>query len=145
VPKTSNRSVIQEAGAFPRKHDEACRVNQIARMSPSAMIAADASSLTLAWIVCILLLQLMGRPSPIGGVVRFLVAVPFTLVIFGLSGLYKACRIEPSDEVKAVVICITGVQAGCAGAFWRLQTSGELSPAIALASLSLVLVPIGRL
>jgi lipopolysaccharide/colanic/teichoic acid biosynthesis glycosyltransferase len=42
-------------------------------------------------------------------------------------------------------MCITGVQAGCVGASWLLHAAGGLAPAIALGSLSMVLVPIGRL
>jgi lipopolysaccharide/colanic/teichoic acid biosynthesis glycosyltransferase len=52
---------------------------------------------------------------------------------------------ERTEEVKRVVVCITGVQAGCVGASWLLHAAGGLAPAIALGSLSMVLVPIGRL
>jgi lipopolysaccharide/colanic/teichoic acid biosynthesis glycosyltransferase len=109
------------------------------------MVAADAFSLTLAWIVCMLLFQLAGRSSHVGVVVRCLVTIPFTLAIFGRSGLYPAFGMERTEEVKRVVMCITGIQAGCVGAFWLLHAAGDVAPAIALGSLSMVLVPIGRL
>ena len=145
VQQTSNWSVIQDASAFPRRHAEARRVHKRPRVSVAAMIAADAFSLTLAWIVCMLLFQLAGRPSPLGVVVRCLVTIPFTLAIFGRNGLYRAFGMERTEEVKRVVRSITGVQAGCVGAFWLLHAAGDLAPAIALGSLSMVLVSIGRL
>jgi lipopolysaccharide/colanic/teichoic acid biosynthesis glycosyltransferase len=142
VQQTSNRSVIQDASSFPRRHAEASKRS---RVSVAAMIAADAFSLTIAWIVCMLLFQLAGDPSPLGVVVRGIVTLPFTLAIFGWNGLYPAFGMERTEEVKREVMSITCVQAGCVGAFWLLHAAGSLAPAIALGSLSMVLVPIGRL
>jgi lipopolysaccharide/colanic/teichoic acid biosynthesis glycosyltransferase len=143
--QTSNRPVIQDASTPPRKHAEAWRVDLRPRISVAAMIAADVFSLTLAWIVFMLLFQLAGRPIPLGVGVRCLVTIPFTLSIFGRSGLYRALGLERTEEVKRVVICITGVQAGCVVVFWLLHVSGSPAPAIALGSFSIVLVRIGRL
>jgi lipopolysaccharide/colanic/teichoic acid biosynthesis glycosyltransferase len=145
VQKTSNLSLIQDASAFPRKHAESRRVQKRPRVSVAAMIAADAFSLTLAWIIFLLLFQLAEHPSPLGVLARCLVTIPFTLAIFGRNGLYPAFGMERTEEVKRVVMCITGVQAGCVGVFWLLHGNGDPASAIAFGSLAIALVSIGRL
>jgi lipopolysaccharide/colanic/teichoic acid biosynthesis glycosyltransferase len=145
VQQTANRLEIQDGSAFLRKRAEAYRFDMRPRASVAVMIAADAFSLTLAWIVCMMLFQLTGRPSPLGVVVRCLITLPLTLVIFGRTGLYPAFDLERTEEVKRVIMCLTGAQAGCVVAFRLLHASGGLAPAIALGCLSMVLVPIGRL
>lgn len=143
--KTSSRTVIQDASAFPRRHADAYRVDLRPRVSAAVMVAADAFVLILAWIACMLLFQLAGRPSPLGVVVGCLVTLPVTLAVFGRNGLYPAFGMKRGEEVRRVVLCITGVQAACVGAFWLLGAAGGLVPAIAFGSLSMLLVPIGRL
>jgi len=145
MQQTSNRSAIQDLSVFPRKRAEIYHVDMRPRVSMAAMIATDAFSLTLAWIVCMMLFQLTGHPSRLGVVAPCLITLPFTLAIFGRNGLYPAFEMERTEEVKRVVMCITGVQAGCVGASWLLHAAGGMAPAIALGSLSMVLVPIGRL
>jgi len=141
----SKRTAIRDASAFPRRHAETYRVDLRPRVSATAMIAADAFILALTWIVCMLLFRLAGHPRPLGVEVGCLVALPVTLAVFSRNGLYRAFRMKRSEEIRSVVLCIAGVQAACVGAFWLLDAAGGLAPAIALGSLSMVLVPISRL
>jgi lipopolysaccharide/colanic/teichoic acid biosynthesis glycosyltransferase len=146
--KTSNRPAIQDASAFPRKLAETYRVDLRPRDSVAAaavMIAADAFILTLAWAFCILLFRLAGHPSQLGVVVGCLATLPVTLVVFSGNDLYPAFGMKRSEEVRRVLCSITGVQAACVGAFWLFHAAGGVAPALALGSLSMVLVPIGRL
>lgn len=145
VQQTSNRSVIQDASALPRRPADARRVDKKPSVPVAVIIAADAFSLTLALIVCMLGVQLAGHASPLSVAPQCLITLPFTLAIFSRNGLYSPFGMERTEEVKRVVMCITGVQAGCVGAFWLLHSAEGLAPAIALGSLSMVLVPIGRL
>ena len=135
MQQTSNRSAIQDPSVFPQKRAEAYRVDMRPRVSMAAMIATDAFSLTLAWIVCMMLFQLTRHPTPFGVVAQCLVTLPFTLAIFGRNGLYPAFDMERTKEVKRVAKCIAGVQAGCLGASWLVHVGGGLASSIALGSL----------
>lgn len=143
--QNSNRTRIKDASAFPRRHAEVYRLDLRPKFSVPAKIVADAFSLTLAWIVCMMFFKLAGRPSPPGVVVGCLATIPVTLLIFARRGLYSALGMHRTEEVKRIVTCIGAVQAGFVGALWLLHTGGGLVPAIALASLSMLLVSLGRL
>ncbi len=145
VQKTSKRTLIQDASTFSLRHAEAYRVDLRPRVSAAVMVAADAFILILAWIACVLLFQLAGHPRPLGVVLGCLVTLPVTLSVFGRNGLYAAYGMQRSEEVRRVVLCIMGVQAAFVGAFWLLHAAGSPAAAMALGSLSIVFVPIGRL
>jgi len=144
VRQTSNRLRVRLAGAFPRKRVAARHARERPRVSVAPLIAADVFSLTLAWILCMLLFQLAGRPNPFGVVMRSLITIPSTLAIFGLNDLYPASGVKRTEELKRAVMCITGVQVGCLVVFWLLRAGVDLAPVIVLGTLSVVLVSAGR-